>query len=102
MNRKFKDEWLPVPEETLEPDLFYFTHMSVHICVCVWALCVEARGQLCEVNSLLPIYKGGRDQTQVTRLAQQVPLTTEPSGRPYSCILIPDYIISRSSLMFYF
>lgn len=57
------------------------------VCVCVHKhvchhVCMEIRGQVCEVVSSLLFYMGSRDRTQVSRPAQQPHLPTEPSSHP--------------------
>lgn len=52
-----------------------YVRMSMCVCVCVKSI----REQHCEVISFFPPFIGSRDKTQVTRLALQVSLCTEPS-----------------------
>lgn len=47
-----------------------------HVC---YSTRVKIRGQLCGIGSLLLSFRGFSDQTQLTRLAQQVPLSAELS-----------------------
>lgn len=55
----------------------WFKH-CIYYCVRVYmcghrlhSVCVEVRGQLCEVASLIPLYLGPREQTQAVRLGDR-------------------------------
>lgn len=81
--------------------LFFFDCMSWGEGQCVCG-CHGDQGWLHPVSSFSHPYVGSRDQTEVTRLVQQMLLPTKPFLLPIYCIIILYYIINHPCIDIHF